>query len=260
MSIKINKFKKLKKDEEDCSLIINEDIYEQESDEEQIIQNEERDEECSFISNKSDKIKIKHENDSENNMNEVIENINNPENNIIIEESNKSINLENNTNNIVNNENSDISNQIQTKESITNTNTNDLNTNKISKSNSRCKFTKKVVYKKNISNKKALIPNNNSSYNNIKNKNKSKSNNNNNKFKKEKENNLIKKVQPKIPLTTSHSLIKVEKIKNDKINISNSDQNKSEKKNKKTKGLIKYLKNERSIKMKLNNSNSKIEI
>ena len=41
MSIKINKFKKLKKEEEDCSLIINEDIYEQESDEEQIIQNEE---------------------------------------------------------------------------------------------------------------------------------------------------------------------------------------------------------------------------
>ena len=120
MSIKINKFKKLKKEEEDCSLIINEDIYEQESDEEQIIQNEESDEECSFISNKSDKIKIKNENDFENNINEVIENINNPENNIIIEESNKSINLENNTNNIVNNENSDISNQIQTKESITN--------------------------------------------------------------------------------------------------------------------------------------------
>ena len=90
MSIKINKFKKLKKDEEDCSLIINEDIYEQESEEEQIIQNEERDEECSFISNKSDKnkIKIKNENDFENNINEVIENINNPENNIIIEESN----------------------------------------------------------------------------------------------------------------------------------------------------------------------------
>ena len=260
MSIKINKFKKLKKVEEDCSLIINEDIYEQESDEEQIIQNEERDEECSFISNKSDKnkIKIKNENDYENNINEVIENINNPENNIIIEESNKSINLENSTNNNVNNENSDISNQIQSKESITNTNTNDLNTNKISKSNSKCKFTKKIVYKKNLSNKKALIPNNNSSYNNIKNK-----NNNNNKFKKEKEkekgkgNNLFKKVQSKIPMTTSHSLIKVEKIKNDKTNVSNSEQNKSEKNNKKAKGLIKYLKNERNMKMKLNNSNYK---
>ena len=257
MSIKINKFKKLKKDEEDCSLIINEDIYEQESEEEQIIQNEERDEECSFISNKSDKnkIKIKNENDFENNINEVIENINNPENNIIIEESNKSINLENNTNNNVNNENSDISNQIQSKESITNTNTNDLNTNKICKSNSKCKFTKKIIYKKNISNKKALIPNNNPSYNNIKNK--SNKNSNNNKFKKEKGNNLVKKIQPKIPMTTSHSLIKIEKIKNDKINLSNSEKNKSEKKNNKTKGLIKYLKNERNMKTKLNNSNSK---
>jgi len=255
MSIKINKFKKLKKEEEDCSLIINEDVYEQESDEEQIIQNEERDEECSFISNKSDKnkIKIKNENDLENNINEVIQSISNPENNIIIEESNKSLNLENNSNNVVNNENSDISNQIQSKESITNTNTNDLNTNKISESNSKCKFKKKIIYKKNISSKKALIPNNNTSYNNIKNK------NNNNKFKKEKEkgNNLVKKVQPKIPKTASHSLIKIEKIKNDKINVSNSEQNKSETKNKKTKGLIKSLKDERNIKMKLNDSNSK---
>ena len=256
MSIKINKFKKLQKEEGDCSLIINEDIYEQESDEEQIIQNEERDEECSFISNKSDKnkIKIKNENDYENNINEVIENINNPENNIIIEESNKSINLENNTNNNVNNENSDISNQIQSKESITNTNTNDLNTNKISKNNSKCKLTKKIIYKKNISNKKALIPNKNSSYNNKK---KKSNKNNNNKFKKEKGNFIVKRVQPKMPMTTSHSLIKIEKIKNDKINVSNSEQNKSEKKDKKSKGLIKYLKNERNMKIKLNNSNSK---
>jgi len=60
-----------------------------------------------------------------------------------------------------------------------------------------------------------------------------------------------------MPMTTSHSLIKIEKIKNDKINVSNSEQNKSETKNKKTKGLIKSLKDERNIKMKLNDSNSK---
>lgn len=127
----------MKNEEDEDSVIVNEDLFEQVSDEEQIIQNEERDEECSFFSNKSNKnsnvnknrikSKSKNRNDIQNNINNQdkiiniknininndINNINNYdfkiENNIIIEESSdinsNNFNTYSNNNNLTNNNN-----------------------------------------------------------------------------------------------------------------------------------------------------------
>ena len=148
----------MKKEEDEDSIIINEDLFEQVSDEEQIIQNEERDEECSFFSNKSNKnsnlnknkakSKSKNRNYINNqdkiinikniNINNDINNINNYdfkiENNIIIEES-SDINS-NNFNTYSNNNN--LTNKDNNNEIYENNNDNEKN----------CKYNENNIYTK----------------------------------------------------------------------------------------------------------------
>jgi len=180
------------KEEDEDSVIVNEDLFEQVSDEEQIIQNEEKDEECSFFSNKSNKnskvnknkVKSKNRNDMGNNMNNQdkiiniknininngINNINNYdfkiENNIIIEESsdinsnnfntysnnNNLTNNNNNNENYENNNDNDNENNFQYKENIY-TKVNIAKNNNKNHGNNKTANLKKFIYKKQKINK-----------------------------------------------------------------------------------------------------------
>ena len=177
----------MNKEEDEDSVIINEDLFEQVSDEEQIIQNEERDEECSFFSNKSNKNsnvnknKAKSKNKNRNiignnmnnqdkiinikniNINNDINNINNYdfkiENNIIIEESSdinsNNFNTYSNNNNLTNNNNNnenyennnDNENNFQNNENIYNK-VNIVKSNNKNTGNNKTTNLKKLIYKK----------------------------------------------------------------------------------------------------------------
>ena len=177
----------MKKEEDEDSVIINEDLFEQVSDEEQIIQNEGRDEECSFFSNKSNKnlnanknkakSKSKNRNNIGNNINNQdkiiniknininndINNINNYdfkiENNIIIEESSdinsNNFNTYSNNNNLTNNNNNnenyennnDNENNFQYNKNIYTKVNIGKNINK-NADNNKTKNLKKLIYKK----------------------------------------------------------------------------------------------------------------
>ena len=259
--INLHKNKIIKKEEEEDSLIINDDLFEQpdqeDTDEDQIIQNEEKDEECSYASANSK--------NGENRQNLIIDNsINEKEELNNIQKNNTENNINNSDKKIINyisseelrKINNDLNNISNNKENINNLDKIKSKDN-IQTNSSKEKVRKRPLYKKNKIIKNELITN---LCQNVKNKEKKE-----NKIKNKKDNLLFKrKKEMKLPLAGPHSLLKFESENNNSINnrLNKTEQSKSKSK-KKENNNIHNIRNKKNIKIiqnkKINKSLSRNE-